>query len=40
MTVDAGFRRAVAQRCPLPLMQNLVSVGGQHQGISNLDNFK
>lgn len=30
------FLRAVAQRCPVPPMQNLVSVGGQHQGIFGL----
>lgn len=28
------LRRAVAQRCPVPPMQNLISVGGQHQGNS------
>ncbi|XP_050401616.1 palmitoyl-protein thioesterase 1 [Patella vulgata] len=27
------FLRAVAQRCPTPRMFNLVSVGGQHQGV-------
>lgn len=27
------FLRAVAQRCPNPPMLNLVSVGGQHQGV-------
>ncbi|XP_062506764.1 palmitoyl-protein thioesterase 1-like isoform X2 [Corticium candelabrum] len=27
------FWRAVAQRCPTPPMFNLVSVGGQHQGV-------
>lgn len=27
------FLRAVAQRCPDPPMKNLVSVGGQHQGV-------
>uniref|UniRef100_A0A914WAB8 Palmitoyl-protein thioesterase 1 n=1 Tax=Plectus sambesii TaxID=2011161 RepID=A0A914WAB8_9BILA len=27
------FLRAVAQRCPDPPMRNLISVGGQHQGI-------
>uniref|UniRef100_A0A158PCF1 Palmitoyl-protein thioesterase 1 n=1 Tax=Angiostrongylus cantonensis TaxID=6313 RepID=A0A158PCF1_ANGCA len=27
------FLRAVAQRCPNPPMKNLVSVGGQHQGV-------
>lgn len=30
------FLRAVAQRCPQPPMQNLVSIGGQHQGIFGL----
>ena len=25
--------RAVAQRCPSPPMLNLISVGGQHQGV-------
>lgn len=27
------FLRAVAQRCPSPPMRNLVSIGGQHQGV-------
>lgn len=27
------FLRAVAQRCPNPPMKNLISVGGQHQGV-------
>ncbi|KAK6989549.1 palmitoyl-protein thioesterase 1 [Biomphalaria glabrata] len=27
------FLRAIAQRCPLPPMLNLVSFGGQHQGV-------
>nr|XP_032810041.1 palmitoyl-protein thioesterase 1 [Petromyzon marinus] len=27
------FLRAVAQRCPDPPMRNLISVGGQHQGV-------
>ncbi|KAK2181183.1 hypothetical protein NP493_407g03063 [Ridgeia piscesae] len=27
------FLRAVAQRCPYPPMNNLVSIGGQHQGV-------
>ena len=27
------FLRAVAQRCPTPPMRNLVSIGGQHQGV-------
>lgn len=26
------FRRAVAQRCPEPRMNNLISLSGQHQG--------
>lgn len=26
------FRRAVAQRCPEPRINNLISLGGQHQG--------
>jgi len=27
------FLRAVAQRCPSPKMNNLISIGGQHQGV-------
>ena len=27
------FLRAIAQRCPTPPMLNLISVGGQHQGV-------
>ncbi len=27
------FLRAIAQRCPNPPMLNLISVGGQHQGV-------
>ncbi|XP_077864216.1 palmitoyl-protein thioesterase 1-like [Saccoglossus kowalevskii] len=27
------FLRAVAQRCPSPPMHNLISIGGQHQGM-------
>lgn len=27
------FLRAVAQRCPNPPMLNLISIGGQHQGV-------
>lgn len=27
------FLRAIAQRCPDPPMKNLISVGGQHQGV-------
>ncbi|MBN3305868.1 PPT1 thioesterase, partial [Amia calva] len=30
------FLRAVAQRCPSPPMRNLISVGGQHQGVYGL----
>ncbi|XP_038613740.1 palmitoyl-protein thioesterase 1 [Tachyglossus aculeatus] len=30
------FLRAVAQRCPSPPMVNLISVGGQHQGVYGL----
>ncbi|XP_063041343.1 palmitoyl-protein thioesterase 1 [Engraulis encrasicolus] len=30
------FLRAVAQRCPTPPMKNLISVGGQHQGVYGL----
>ena len=33
------FRRAVAQRCPEPPMRNLISVGGQHQGVFGIDSF-
>ncbi len=29
-------RRAVAQRCPEPKMINLISLGGQHQGVFGL----
>jgi len=29
----AQFLRAVAQRCPDPPMHNLISLGGQHQGV-------
>ncbi|CAI6367230.1 unnamed protein product [Macrosiphum euphorbiae] len=29
----AQFLRAVAQRCPIPPMLNLISIGGQHQGV-------
>ena len=27
------FLRAIAQRCPNPPMLNLISIGGQHQGV-------
>lgn len=30
------FLRAVAQRCPSPPMINLISVGGQHQGVNGM----
>jgi palmitoyl-protein thioesterase len=30
------LRRAVAQRCPDPPMLNLISLGGQHQGVYGL----
>ncbi|XP_072103286.1 palmitoyl-protein thioesterase 1 [Mobula birostris] len=30
------FLRAVAQRCPSPAMKNLISIGGQHQGVYGL----
>ncbi|CAH2222182.1 palmitoyl- thioesterase 1 [Pelobates cultripes] len=30
------FLRAVAQRCPSPPMHNLISIGGQHQGVYGL----
>lgn len=29
----AQFLRAIAQRCPNPPMLNLISIGGQHQGV-------
>ncbi|XP_031632182.1 palmitoyl-protein thioesterase 1 isoform X2 [Contarinia nasturtii] len=32
------FLRAVAQRCPEPRMNNLISLGGQHQGVFGLPN--
>ncbi|XP_011343245.2 palmitoyl-protein thioesterase 1 [Ooceraea biroi] len=32
----AQFLRAVAQRCPHPPMLNLISLGGQHQGVFGL----
>ena len=31
------YRRAVAQRCPEPPMKNLISFGGQHQGLIVFD---
>ncbi|XP_014481216.1 PREDICTED: palmitoyl-protein thioesterase 1 [Dinoponera quadriceps] len=32
----AQFLRAIAQRCPDPPMRNLISLGGQHQGVYGL----
>lgn len=32
------IRRAVAQRCPDPPMINLISLGGQHQGVYGVPN--
>jgi len=32
------FLRAVAQRCPNPPMKNLVTMGGQHQGVYGIPN--
>lgn len=32
----AQFLRAIAQKCPNPPMQNLISLGGQHQGVYGL----
>ncbi|EDV91696.1 palmitoyl-protein thioesterase 1 [Drosophila grimshawi] len=32
----AQFLRAVAQRCPVPRMRTLISLGGQHQGVFGL----
>lgn len=32
----AQFLRAIAQRCPNPPMLNLISLGGQHQGVYGL----
>ncbi|XP_066976539.1 palmitoyl-protein thioesterase 1-like [Macrobrachium rosenbergii] len=34
----AQFLRAVAERCPTPAMKNLISIGGQHQGVFGLPN--
>jgi len=33
LSQGAQFLRAVAQRCPNPPMHNLISLGGQHQGV-------
>ncbi|PSN48526.1 Palmitoyl-protein thioesterase 1 [Blattella germanica] len=35
---DIENGRAVAQRCPTPPMINLISIGGQHQGVYGLPN--
>ncbi|KAK0168978.1 hypothetical protein PV327_002734 [Microctonus hyperodae] len=32
------FLRAIAQRCPSPQIKNLISLGGQHQGVYGLPN--
>ncbi|KAK4876696.1 hypothetical protein RN001_009202 [Aquatica leii] len=32
------FLRALAQQCPQPKMKNLISLGGQHQGVYGLPN--
>ncbi|XP_050086112.1 palmitoyl-protein thioesterase 1 [Anopheles aquasalis] len=32
------FMRALAQRCPWPRMNNLITLGGQHQGVFGLPN--
>nr|AEE62011.1 unknown [Dendroctonus ponderosae] len=34
----AQFLRALVQRCPTPRIKNLISVGGQHQGVYGLPN--
>lgn len=34
----AQFLRALKQRCPTPRMINLISLGGQHQGVFGLPN--
>lgn len=34
----AQFLRALVQRCPSPPVKNLISVGGQHQGVYGLPN--
>lgn len=31
-------RRGLVQRCPSPKMKNLISLGGQHQGVYGLPN--
>ena len=32
------FLRAVAQRCPNPPMKNLITMGGQHEGVYGIPN--
>ncbi|CAG5101142.1 Similar to PPT1: Palmitoyl-protein thioesterase 1 (Macaca fascicularis) [Cotesia congregata] len=32
------FLRGLAERCPIPQMKNLISLGGQHQGVYGLPN--
>jgi palmitoyl-protein thioesterase len=32
------FRRALVQRCPTVKVKNLISLGGQHQGVYGLPN--
>ena len=34
------YSRAVAQRCPSPPMLNLVSFGGQHQGMLTINSLR
>lgn len=36
MSQGGQFLRALAQRCPFPPMHNLISIGGQHQGVYGL----
>lgn len=36
MYICIYFRRALAQRCPLPPMKVLITMGGQHQGVFGL----
>jgi len=36
LSQEGQFLRAVAQRCPEPRMINLISLGGQHQGVFGL----
>lgn len=34
----SSYSRAVAEHCPEPAMHNLITFGGQHQGIFGLPN--